>query len=367
MKKIVMSVLLSMALFGFATAQDNGGRKWLTRYNIDPMNSNPVFTRPDHERDESRVQGAGICMNDGLAYNRRYYGFGSEWHYEPKLILCKEEVQSLPRLFGVYNPEHNENIGQLLKYGVVPTDFGAIVAYRLWTYDRGNRDGVLHYFATYDHKGNLLDCFMAGYPDWLGEILSMEPHGNYKPLVNMGRSNVTISDDNKSLSIDSYYLYHDMNDKSLQLDDSLVYNISPEGLFSVASSYTTGMPDVNKDIMELVRLERLPLSCKDAAAQWNAFAKRGLANEKLKDRVADGILKLFVSRPEHYMAFAANHQKESVLVGSLKAGFDKLASYRGGGAVQMLVEETLENCKDAKVKKYWQNLKLIRSVMSGDF
>ena len=84
-----MSILLSLAFVGMMKAQD-GGRDWLKRYKIDPMNSNPVFTRPDHERDEERVMGAGICMNDGLAYNRTYYNFGSEWHYEPKLHLCDE-------------------------------------------------------------------------------------------------------------------------------------------------------------------------------------------------------------------------------------------------------------------------------------
>ena len=52
MKRIFMSILLSMAFFGMMKAQD-GGRDWLKRYKIDPMNTNPVFTRPDHERDDT--------------------------------------------------------------------------------------------------------------------------------------------------------------------------------------------------------------------------------------------------------------------------------------------------------------------------
>ena len=101
MKRILMSIILSMAFFGVLKAQD-GGRTWLKRYNIDPMNANPVFTRPTHENDEARKQGAGICMNDGLAYNRTYYSFGSDWHYEPKLNLCKEEEEAFSRVTGEF-------------------------------------------------------------------------------------------------------------------------------------------------------------------------------------------------------------------------------------------------------------------------
>ena len=59
-------------------------------------------------------------MDDGQAYNRTYYGFGSEWHYEPKLHLCQEEEAVLQQIFGKFVPERGSFYYQLLKYGVIP-------------------------------------------------------------------------------------------------------------------------------------------------------------------------------------------------------------------------------------------------------
>ena len=364
MKRILMSILFSLAFFGMLKGQDEEGRTWLKRYHIDPMNNNPVFTRPMHENDEERVMGAGICMNDGLAYNARYYGFGSEWHYAPKLSLCQEEEEAFSRITGDFVcKEHGFNMNtahEILKYGVIPTDFGCIVAYRVW----GNLNRTIrHYFATFDHKGNLIDAFYAGYGEWMEDVLAAEPHGNYSTYVNVGGGSMVFSDDNKTMTKTDYF-YYKLPDKSsgVKWEDTTIFNISPEGIFSVASRVQNGKPEVNKMGEELYNLETLPLSEKDIFKKWNTFIKKYKNSPLFKERIAEDILRLYVSRQQEFMAWTTAHKSESVLITALKPGFQLLGEHFGMGASQMLKAKGVENCKDKAVKNYWMNLKTFKSL-----
>ena len=367
MKRILMSILLSMAFLGMMRAQD-GAREWLKRYKIDPLNSNPVFTRPTHENDEARVMGAGICMNDGLAYNCRYYNFGEDWHYAPKLSLCKQEEDAFSRVTGAYIYKDDRmfisNVGQILKYGVIPTEFGAIVAYRVW--GQSSDEPVRHYYATFDHEGNLLDAFYAGHRDWMNEILKAEPHGNYTPRENFGGGSMQFSEDNKTLTKTDYYYFKTADNKGDKWDDTTVFSISDKGLFSMISHAQNGKPEVNSIAEELYSLETLPLSDQSAIKKWNAFYRKNKNNVAIKDRLSDDILRLFISRQQEYMAWTTANKAESVLIGALKPALERLASYCGSGSAQMLVVKGLEDCPDSTVKNYWKNLKSIRSVLNGE-
>ena len=363
MKRFLMSILLSLAFIGMMNAQDEP-RQWLKRYNIDPMNSNPVFTRPTHERDEARVQGAGICMNDGLAYNRTFYSFGSDWHYEPKLNLCEEEEAVLKQLFGKYVADGDRFYYQVLKYGVIPTDFGAIVAYRLWDDDYpGGREDVRHYYATFDHKGKLLDAIYIGHHDWLNEILKAEPHGNYTPRENFGGGSMEFSEDGKTLTKEDYYYFKTPDDKSDKWEDTTVFNISDKGFFSLVSHKEKGKPQVNPVAEELHDLELLPLSDKDAIRKWNAFLKKNAKNEQLKARINYDVLYLFITRQKEYMEWAYKNQKESVLVSALASAVDILSKKFGDGATQRLMANSLDLFEDNKpVQNYWRNRKFVKSL-----
>ena len=247
MKKIIMGITLLFACFCFAHAQQNA-RNWLKRYNIDPTNNNPVFTRPMHENNKSRVEGAGINMNDGEAYNRTYYNFGGEWHYEPKLPLCKEEEVALSRITGDYFYEDNQmritTAGEVLKYGVIPTDFGAIVAYRIW--GRSSEEPIRHYYATFDHKGTLIDAFYVGESGWQSAILKAEPHGNYEVKSNLGGGNMQFSKDGKTLTRINYYYYNVPEQRSgVKWEDTTVYSISSEGIFFFFYYSQSGKQEVN--------------------------------------------------------------------------------------------------------------------------
>ena len=367
MKRILMSILLSLAFVGMMKAQD-GGRDWLKRYKIDPMNSNPVFTRPDHERDEARVQGAGICMNDGLAYNRTYYNFGSDWHYEPKLHLCQEEEAVLDKIFGKFVPERGKFYYQLLKYGVIPTDYGAIVAYRLWD-DEYPGDGqcVRHFYATFDHKGNLLDAIYIGHHDWLNEILKAEPHGNYTPRENFGGGSMQFTEDGKTLTKEDYYYFKTPDDKSDKWEDTTVFNISDKGIFSLVSHKEKGKPQVNPVAEELHDLELLPLSDKDAVRKWNAFLKKNSKNEQLKDRINYDVLFLFITRQKEYMEWAYKNQKESVLVSALAPAVEIISRKYGDGTTQHLMANSLDLFENNKpVQNYWRNRRFVKSLFGGD-
>ena len=365
MKRILMSILFSLAFFGMMKAQDEG-RTWLKRYNIDPMNDNPVFTRPMHERDESRVQGAGICMNDGLAYNRRYYNFGSDWHYEPKLSLCKEEEAVFQKITGEFTVEDGsfrvQTADQILKYGVIPTDFGCIVAYRVWGWGVDGYQQINHYYATFDHKGNLIDAFYAGHGEWMNEILKAEPHGNYSPKENFGGGSMKFSEDNKTLTKTDYYYFKTADDKSDKWYDTTVFNISDKGIFSEASRIQKGKPEVNQLAEELYALETLPLSDKDVFKKWNTFVKKAKNNASLQPRIALDILRLYASRQQEFMAWTTANKKESVLITALKPGFEKLGERFGMGAPQMIVEKSLQMCTDNTVRNYWKNLKTFKSL-----
>lgn len=369
MKKIFfMSLLFSLAVMGLVKVEAQS-REWLKRYGIDVNNTNPVFTRPDRENSTDRVQGAGIHMNDGAAYNRRYYTFGGEWHYEPKLHLCKEEESVAARIFGTCNPEDNvEYIGQLLKYGVIPTDFGAIVAYRLW--GRSSNEPVRHYYATFNHKGELLDAFYAGHSGWMRGVLKAEPHGEYTVKDNFGGGSMEFSADNKTLIKKDYYYYNPEGSRSgVKWEDSTVFSISSEGIFSLVSRNSTNKPAVNEYADELYLLETLPLSDSKAVEKWNAFVKRASKNEQLKEQhkeqLSEDIFRLFVSRSQEFMAWTTKHKNESVLIGALKPGLEKYAQTYGTGGLQMLVEKLLQECSDNAVQSYWKNLKTIRSIFES--
>lgn len=103
--------ILLVAAMGAASVAAWGQRAWLRDYGIAPGNPCPVFTEPPRTG-PSRKDGAGLCTNDGEAYNCTYYQLGEEWHYAPKLPLCEQEREVLPMVTGTLLPR------EVLKFGV---------------------------------------------------------------------------------------------------------------------------------------------------------------------------------------------------------------------------------------------------------
>ena len=149
------------------------------------------------------------------------------------------------------------------------------------------------------------------------------------------------SKDGRTLTKIDYYYYDASGNKSEKWQDSTVFNISEDGFFSVASREDTDKPEIYALAEELYILETMPLSDKDAFSKWNSFIKKSKGISQISERVNDDILRLFISRPQEFMAWTFKNKKESVLIGALKPAFEILSGECGGGAVQMLLASAL--------------------------
>ena len=342
--RIILMCAILMGIVITACGQQSG-RKWLSDYNIDPNNNCPIFTKPQRTG-PSRTRGAGICTNDGEAYNRTFYTLGEEWHYEPKLNLCKQEEEMITAITGILQPR------EILKYGVNPLpDGGALVAYRIFS----NNDMAKHCFATYNQEGELLDAIAFGTREDLNNVLKAEPHGDYEPYENSGGSSITIDKD-MSMMLKRYCFYKKPNKGSgNQWNDTLTYQITPEGLFVLKSHTETDKPAVNKSAEQAMALSMLPLSDKNAIEKWNDLVAANIEDNKATETILPYMLPLFVSRTHDFMVWTFQNQKKSVLIDTLRKAIaaDEDASYE----MQKYISELIETCPDAGARESWESLK----------
>lgn len=343
MKLKTILTLIIMALFSTSA---NCQRTWQQKYGIDPSNTCPVFTRPDRTGSD-RTHGAGIHTNDGAAYNCTYYSLGEEWHYAPKLHLCDEEKQVMPRVTGEIKPR------EILKFGVNPLkQGGAMVTYRIFDYDD---EAANHVIATYDVKGNLLDAICFGTRLSFNDVLQAEPHGAYQTMVNMGGNNWQVGDD-MTITLTRYHFFRpNSQNESDKWEDTLVYRLDPQGHFRLIGHNQRGKPAVNPQAEKLMQLTMLPLSATDVIPQWNELARQTANNPALARKVQDGVMRLMVSRTQEFLAWTANNRKQSVLIGVLRRALT--ADENPYPKVEYIIN-ALEACPDPKVAAYWKSIKL---------
>lgn len=341
--RIFMSCIMLICILGTACGQQPK-RSWLSDYDIDPNNDCPVFTRPPRTGPD-RKDGAGICTNDGAAYNRTFYSLGEEWHYEPKLHLCKQEEDAMTTVTGFLNSR------EILKYGINPLpNGGALVAYRYF-----HQDYALHYFATYDQKGVLTDAIAFGTRETLNDVLKTEPHGNYEPYVNMGGSGIKIDKD-CSISFNRWYLYKEPSKGSgSEWCDTLTYQITPKGLFVLKNHTEKGKPEVNASAERAMRLSMLPLSDKSAIEKWNDLIVANNKDSKMTEMFLPHIQQLFISRTHDFMIWTSQNQKKSQLIGALRKAIaaDSNSQYE----LQQYIEQMIQTCPDSAARNYWKSLK----------
>ncbi|MBO7608854.1 MAG: hypothetical protein J6S96_01450 [Muribaculaceae bacterium] len=342
--KIILICLMLMTIAGTACGQKSG-RSWLSNYGIDPNNDCPIFTKPTHTGPD-RKPGAGICTNDGAAYNRTFYSLGEEWHYEPKLNLCKQEEDVITSVTGILQPR------EILKYGVNPLpNGGALVAYRIFS----NNDFAKHFFATYSKDGELLDAIAFGTREDLNNVLKAEPHGHYELYENMGGSSIKIDKD-MSMTLSRYHFYKNPDKGSNdQWNDTLSYQITPEGLFVLKSHTEKDKPAVNKTAEQAMNLSMLPLSDKNAIEKWNDLVAANIKNDKAYETIFPYILPLFVSRTHEFMTWTFQNPKKSQLIGALRKAIaaDADANYN----IQNYIIDMIETCPDDGARNYWKSLR----------
>ena len=338
--KAFLTMATIIATSGNALAQ----RPWLADYGIDPANPCPVFTKPPRTG-PNRTEGAGICTNDGAAYNCTFYTLGEEWHYEPKLNLCDQEQAAMPLITGQLQSR------MILKFGINPLrGGGALATYRVF----GSNGGVPseHFLATYDKQGQLLDAIALGNRESLNDVLSAEPHGSYSPRVNTGGNHWKVDTATQTITL-TRYCYYDAS-SSDKWEDTLIYRITPQGHFELSHHATKGKPAVNAQAEQLMTLSMLPLSTTDVMAQWNDLLTRCKDNKKLYEQLLPHVAKLFVSRPQEFISWTSQHHRQSVLIGALRQALE--ADERLANSMRIHIAKSVESCSDATSQKYWQQL-----------
>ena len=315
--KLLTALMMATMIAGTACADTSDDAGWKKRYGLDPACSNPVFTRPGHMNTNSRVHGAGICMNDGLAYTNRGASFSNDWHYEPKLPLCRQEADVMPRVLAMpatrpFAPGEN---GEPLKFCCVPHHgCGATVVYRTFRIWRTSRyQTVEQFIAVYDSNGTLTDCMTMGMQvgddsdNDLRAVLLAEPHAAYAVQKNRGSNDVTFDDDGNGFTIK--HSWHLTDGAAEKVSMSRHYSITAEGrLVPEAPRATDGgvlLADVaNADAAALYELMRAPLSDTGTLARLESITPAALANSGLHDLLVHVAMMHFFRNPKAYVEHA---------------------------------------------------------------
>lgn len=231
MKKLSL-LLAGLMLASIACAQDD----WKKVVGLPGDCDNPVFTRPGNMHSSSRVAGAGINMNDGEAYTDTYIKFNSDWHYAPKLPLCQQEMDVMPRVMGLFiDRNHPLEMYKPLKFSArTHHGCGAVVVYRAFRngrYSNFESDNLEQFIAVYDSNGCLTDCMMMGYDGDMRDILLVEPHKDYQVPHNMGDHYLKFDGNDGEHFIISRYWY--LKDVGKAMPDKVemrrYYTITPQG------------------------------------------------------------------------------------------------------------------------------------------
>lgn len=208
---------------------------WRNKVGLPTDCNNPVFTRPSNMRSSSRIQGAGICMNDGEAYTTSLVDFSTEWHYAPKLSLCDKERDVMPKVMGIF-PENMPptDSNEPLKFCVrVHHGCGAVVVYRAFNnyrYTNIHSDNLEQFIAVYDDEGNLTDAMMMGYIGDICDFLRIEPHKDYKAPNNMGRYNLEFDKSGEHFTLVRMWHLKDVPKGAPdKVETKRYYTITPEG------------------------------------------------------------------------------------------------------------------------------------------
>ena len=365
--KETLFLLLTLAVTTSACASDN----WRTRVGLPEDCTNPVFTQPFRMHSSSRVQGAGICMNDGEAYTNRGCGFSSDWHYEPKLPLCDEEKAALPRIMGMFfNEVTNARALEPLKFCVVTHHgCGAVVVYRAfdnYRYSNIQSDNLEQFIAVYDDKGTLTDAMMMGFEGFLPEILKIEPHKDYKSS-DMGTQNLKFDNTGEHFTINLYaYLKEAGDGMPSKVEMMRYYTITPAGKirldkvtnnsenYNGKSSLTPGAPfgDVaNADAINMLEMVLTPMSDPQVLSRLDKCYSTLLNNEQLEKRLMHLGMMVYNRDPKAFLDYTYKNQATTSLVELLK----RAKAHEGSGAeygdnLTMTIEKFASS---EKVKKWF--------------
>ncbi|MBR5030733.1 MAG: hypothetical protein IKX63_06515 [Muribaculaceae bacterium] len=366
MKRILLSMLVLMTVTS-ACAQNYDWRK---EVGLPTDCNNPVFTQPGRMH-KGRVEGAGICMNDGEAYTTPMVGFTSEWHYAPKLHLCDKELEVMPRVMGLYTVNKvSPNNDDPLKFCVrVHHGCGAVVVYRAfhnYRYTNISGENLEQFIAVYDGEGNLTDAMMMGYEGDLCDFLGVEPHKDYKVPRNMGNHTLEFDKTGEHFTI---YRYTYLRDKAEGVPDKVemrrYYSITPEGKIRLdkitdnsensddKSSIKSGasISDVaNPNAMEMMELMLTPMSDPQLLPRldevWDKLQNDNLVGE----RVMHLGMMMYHRNPKAFLEYAYKNRDKTSLFSLLK----RAIAYKGTGQeYEYGITKTIEESSLDEKKIIW--------------
>lgn len=352
MRKLLF-ILVAVLTMTSACASDD----WRKTVGLPEDCTNPVFTRPDRMNSSSRVHGAGICMNDGEAYTSPMVGFSSEWHYAPKLHLCDKEKALMPQVMGIYVPDYRETRPlEPLKFCVrVHHGCGAVVVYRAfdnYRYTNIHSDNLEQFIAVYDGNGNLTDVMMMGYEGDFPEMLSIEPHKDYKVPQNMGNYTLEFDKTGEHFTLSRYtYLREVAKGVPDKVEMKRYYTITPEGKIRL-DKVTNGSEDdeegsvlkagapiaevANPAAIEMMEMVLTPMSDPERFSRLDKVYGKLKDNEVLGERIMHLGMMVYNRAPKAFLNYAYKNRSKTSLVTLLK----RAKAYEGPG---MKYDDCLNN------------------------
>ena len=375
MKKILFFLLSVMFTFTACAGDD-----WRSKVGLPEDCTNPVFTRPFRMNSSSRVEGAGICMNDGEAYTNRGCDFSSEWHYEPKLPLCEEEIAVLPRVMGLYfNEVTNPRVLEPLKFCVVAHHgCGAVVVYRAfdnYRYTNVRSDNLEQFIAVYDEKGSLTDAMMMGYDGDFKEIMSLEPHKEYKGVMSDSHR-MEFDKTGEHFTITRYsYLKDEGEGVPGKVEMKRYYSITPEGKivldkitnnsegYDGKTSLKPGAPIgevANANGMKLLELILTPMSDPGLLSKLDNTSEALLDNKMVGERLMHLGMMVYNRNPKAFLDYVYQNRAKTSLVKLLKCA----KTYTGTGCEyrECLGETINKFAPDKKVRAWFKSQGLLQVV-----
>lgn len=368
-KSALLLVVVISAITACASDKD-----WRSVVGLPDDCDNPVFTKPSRMNPRGRVEGAGINMNDGEAYTNTFIGFSDDWHYEPKLSLCEEEKDAMPRVMGLYLQDFEKDYDDFLplKFCVRALDrcYAVVVyrAFRNYRYSRYNSDNLEQFIAVYDSNGNLTDAMMMGYINDLREVLMIEPHKEYTVPNNMGNHRLEFDKDSKHFTISRYYYLKDVaKGEPDKVEMKRYYTITPTGKIQL-DKITNNSEDYSSDkvlkagvlidsvanpkAVKMMEMMLTPMSDSKVFSKLDNVCASLLNDKLVGERVMHLGMMIYNRDPKGFLSYVYKNRANTSLVKLLK----KAKAHEGEGREYgMCLEQTIsKSCTTAAMRKWFK-------------
>lgn len=357
MKRLTFILFTATIAILMACAGDNS---WKQKYGLEGCD-NPIFTQPDHEVPGGRVAGAGICMNDGEAYQDYDIGLSREWHYAPKLTFGKPEAATIHRVIGIGRPEedsHFDSYGRALKFNAKRINgCGALVAYRVGA---NGPDDLAQYLATYDAAGNLQDVMMMGDEHTVDGLFEFAPHGDYKLVGNWSRLGARLDKDNPGKFVIMLENYYEQAGNRSTWKMNRHYHVNDGGHFVLDSVTSENAPQFNPNALEVLELTLMPLGdegnydkAMTALHKLQPILKKSDDGKRTLARMME---RLYAYDPEAFLVWVWKCPKCNLTneVREMVAN----SHYVGQPFGERYVAQDIHNLTHAKARTYW--IKMMR-------